>query len=200
MLIASAIHATTLKLKPEIDLLMLDGHKISGSWLKGADGIELEKGQHQFLFRASKSLCTNSQNACPTSVPLIATFFAENKSVSIRFSTPETLNNVMKPGKKFYFELIDEHGQVIISQKDTLSPGTDNNVEQAMMIYNLEDRIASVPHFAVTEHSLEHLSQSAEGIAMNYPSDSTVLYRWYMQLDSATRQHLRCLLEAIHTS
>ncbi|AXF76176.1 hypothetical protein SY86_04920 [Erwinia tracheiphila] len=52
ILLASATaSATTLKLPNEINLLVLDGRKISGSLLKGADGIELERGQHQVLLR-----------------------------------------------------------------------------------------------------------------------------------------------------
>ncbi|WP_338567588.1 DUF2057 family protein [Erwinia sp. E_sp_B01_3] len=56
LLVAANVSATTLKLAPDIDLLVLDGRKISGSLLKGAEGLELEQGQHQVLFRVEKSL------------------------------------------------------------------------------------------------------------------------------------------------
>ncbi|WON78247.1 DUF2057 family protein [Serratia sp. UGAL515B_01] len=36
--------ATTLKLSPDIDLMMVDGKKITGSLLKGADNLELGAG------------------------------------------------------------------------------------------------------------------------------------------------------------
>lgn len=41
--------ATTLKLSPDIDLLVVDGKKMTGSLLKGADSLELDGGQHQLL-------------------------------------------------------------------------------------------------------------------------------------------------------
>lgn len=39
--------ATTLKLSPDIDLLAVNGKKMTGSLLKGADSLELDCGQHQ---------------------------------------------------------------------------------------------------------------------------------------------------------
>lgn len=56
LLVAANLQATTLKLSADIDLLVLDGRKISGSLLKGADGLELERGEHQLLFRVEKRL------------------------------------------------------------------------------------------------------------------------------------------------
>lgn len=54
LLVVASCQATTLKLAPEIDLLVLDGRKISGSLLRGAEGLELERGEHQLLFRVEK--------------------------------------------------------------------------------------------------------------------------------------------------
>ncbi|OON40818.1 hypothetical protein BTJ39_07030 [Izhakiella australiensis] len=200
MLIGTALHATTLKLEPEIDLLVLDGHKISGSWLKGADGIELEKGQHQFLFRVEKTLSGASRNARYISVPLIATFVAETKSVSIRLPVLETLNDAKQLDRGAGFQLINEQNQVIASQHDTLSLRAGSDAEQAMVAYNRANHIASVPRFAEPQQAVGQLSPSAESVAFNNSPDAAVLYRWYMQVDSATRQHLRRLLKALHTS
>ena len=44
LLVSASCHAITLKLDPEIDLLVLDGRKISGSLLKGADSLEKSRG------------------------------------------------------------------------------------------------------------------------------------------------------------
>ena len=46
--------ATTLKLSPDIDLLVVDGKKMTGALLKGADSLELDGGQHQLLFKVAK--------------------------------------------------------------------------------------------------------------------------------------------------
>jgi hypothetical protein len=48
--------ATTLKLSPDIDLLVVDGKKMTGSLLKGADSLELDGGQHQLLFKVTKNV------------------------------------------------------------------------------------------------------------------------------------------------
>lgn len=43
--------ATSLRLSNDIDLLVLDGKKVSSSLLRGAESIELENGRHQLVFR-----------------------------------------------------------------------------------------------------------------------------------------------------
>lgn len=45
------VFATTLRLSNEVDLLVLDGKRVSGSLLRGADSIELENGPHQLVLR-----------------------------------------------------------------------------------------------------------------------------------------------------
>lgn len=45
------VFATTLRLTTDIDLLVLDGKKVSSSLLRGADSIELDNGPHQVVFR-----------------------------------------------------------------------------------------------------------------------------------------------------
>ncbi|SUH38268.1 UPF0319 protein YccT precursor [Salmonella enterica subsp. enterica] len=39
------VFATTLRLSNEVDLLVLDGKKVSSSLLRGAESIELENGR-----------------------------------------------------------------------------------------------------------------------------------------------------------
>jgi len=41
------VFATTLRLSTDIDLLVLDGKKVSSSLLRGADSIELDNGLHR---------------------------------------------------------------------------------------------------------------------------------------------------------
>ncbi len=53
------VFATTLRLSNEVDLLVLDGKKVSSSLLRGAESIELENGPHQLVFRVEKP------SACP---------------------------------------------------------------------------------------------------------------------------------------
>lgn len=53
------VFATTLRLSNEVDLLVLDGKKVSSSLLRGAESIELENGPHQLVFGWKKP------SACP---------------------------------------------------------------------------------------------------------------------------------------
>ncbi|PVP44301.1 hypothetical protein C4742_17985, partial [Salmonella enterica subsp. enterica serovar Mbandaka] len=50
------VFATTLRLSNEVDLLVLDGKKVSSSLLRGAESIELENGPHQLVFRVDKTI------------------------------------------------------------------------------------------------------------------------------------------------
>lgn len=52
--------ATTLRLSNDIDLLVLDGKKVSSSLLRGADSIELDNGPHQLVFRVEKTIRLSS--------------------------------------------------------------------------------------------------------------------------------------------
>lgn len=53
------VFATTLRLSNEVDLLVLDGKKVSSSLLRGAESIELENGPHQLVSGWKKP------SACP---------------------------------------------------------------------------------------------------------------------------------------
>ena len=54
------VFATSLRLSNDIDLLVLDGKKVSSSLLRGADSIELENGRHQLVFRVEKTIRLSS--------------------------------------------------------------------------------------------------------------------------------------------
>lgn len=198
--VAASAQATTLKLAPDIDLLVLDGKKISGSLLKGAEGLELEQGQHQVLFRVEKSLPRSHQKTENwISPPLIATFTARAKSITI--ALPELLTH--QDTKRFDqhpdFQLVNEQGTVVESRRDRLASGSDSSYEQAMMSYNLKGNVASVPRFAhpQTSHSASNVEE-AEFANDNTPGHR-VLQLWYQQVDSATRQRFVMLMRALRT-
>ncbi|PIJ51360.1 hypothetical protein BL250_01285 [Erwinia sp. OLTSP20] len=198
--VSMALQATTLKLAPDVDLLVLDGRKISGSWLKGVDGIELEPGQHQLLFRVNKTLNVSGHTTKYLSVPFIATFVAETKSVAIGLPTLKSSDDARKLDSTANFQLFNEHNQLIASQRDTLTLSAGDDAEQLMIAYNRANHAASVPRFALNPRTVEPLSPSAKSIVLNKLADTAVLYRWYMQVDTATRQHLRRLFKALHAS
>ncbi len=56
LMMPSLAWGTTLRLSGEIDLLVLDGKRVSSSLLKGADSIEIDNGPHQLVLRVEKTL------------------------------------------------------------------------------------------------------------------------------------------------
>lgn len=201
LLVATSVDATTLKLASDIDLLVLDGRKISGSLLKGAEGLELEQGQHQVLFRVEKNLKKDAQMAAPwVSTPLIVTFTTQAKSVTITLPPLLTVRQGKAFDKHPEFQLLDEHGAVVESQQDHLMARADTNYEQVMVLYNLKGNVASVPRFAQPQTSYTPVSHGSQDVASGNHAGNRILQLWYHQVDSATRQRFVMLMRALRTS
>ncbi|WP_437609051.1 DUF2057 family protein [Erwinia sp. V71] len=197
LLIAASCQATTLKLAPEIELLVLDGRKISGSLLKGAEGLELERGEHQFLFRIEKTV--GSSNRQYVSAPMIATFNAQTQAVTIRLPALQNHSDVKKFERTPDFQLIDEQGNEIASRRDRLLNGHESDLEQAMITYNRTGKVASVPRFA-QPHAAASVSAPVGDLALNQTSAERLLNLWFHQVDSATRQRLLLWMKALRAS
>lgn len=202
MLVAISTQATTLKLSPDIDLLVLDGHKISGSLLKGAEGLELERGQHQFLFRVEKNLQKGpQQNEMWLSAPMIVTFntvHARSVTIKLPLLTSHPLRKAFD--KNADFQLVDEKGVLIECQRDRLNTAGSMDFEQAMVIYNLKGNVASVARFARQPKPGSAASESPDDLASSQHPGGRLLYLWYQQVDSATRQRFMVLMQALRTS
>lgn len=163
LLVSASCPAITLKLDPEIDLLVLDGRKISGSLLKGADGLELDRGQHQFLFRVEKTPVTATTKGLHyQSVPMIVTFTASGKTVAIRLPALDSHRERHTFDKSLNFRLVDEQGKEIASIRDRLPLQSDGDLEQAMLNYNRNRQVASVPRFAVQTSSTPDVQLNAD--------------------------------------
>lgn len=201
MLIATLAQATTLKLSTDIDLLVLDGHKISGSLLKGADGLELEQGEHQLLFRVERAVSRNAQTAVNwVSQPQIVTFSTRTQSVVIRLPALQTLRDGKHFDKNPQFILVDERGLEVDSKRDALRPQAQVDLEQAMVQYNLDNKVASVPHFAQPMRRSAQAGNVLQDMATSQHPAERMLRLWYLQVDSATRQRFVMLMNALHTS
>ncbi|QHM70528.1 DUF2057 family protein [Mixta intestinalis] len=204
LLFATSCYATTLKLDPDIDLLVLDGRKISGSLLKGAEGLELDNGEHQLLFRVEKPV-GSSQNGAKRSYvsnPLIVTFVAKAKSISIRLPPLENLHDRRQFDKNNAFIVVDETGQTVPSRRDRL-PLRDKqqtDLEKALMIYNRNGQIASVPRFAQQPPlSVRQEKFPIDVVSTDAPT-GRLLQLWFHQVDSATRQRLLSWVKALRAS
>lgn len=201
VLFAANAPATTLKLSPDIDLLVLDGHKIFGLLLKGADGLELERGEHQLLFRIERTI----KNQTPTatnwvSAPQIVTFTTQAQSVTITLPALQTLRNSRHFDKNPRFVLLDEHDAEVASKRDRLQTEAQGDLEQAMVLYNLDHKIASVPRFAQPLRRTAMAAGQMPEIAFSQHPTERMLRLLYQQVDSATRQRFVLLMKALHTS
>ncbi|KQN47844.1 hypothetical protein ASE93_11225 [Serratia sp. Leaf50] len=156
-LIAPA-YALSLKLSPEVDLLVVDGRQVSGPILKGADSLELDAGQHQILFQITKNLPASVETSnVYHSPPIIVAFNAKSlHSVSISLPALTSAQEGRDFSKNMNIALIDEKGNKVDYRQDRLSGiniKSVQNFEAAMTQYNLSGQTASVPAFALTEKS-----------------------------------------------
>ncbi|MDR7341842.1 uncharacterized protein YccT (UPF0319 family) [Pantoea alhagi] len=204
LLFATSCYATTLRLDPNIDLLVLDGRKISGSLLKGADGLELDNGEHQLLFRVEKALDTSHGNTrrSYTSAPLIVTFVTSAKSISIQLPVLDSPRDRRQFDKNNAFTLVDEKGQKVASRRDRLPlpNGQQTDLEKALITYNRNGQAASVPRFAQQPPlTLQKDKFPVDVVGANTPGER-LLQLWFHQVDSATRQRLVSWMKALRPS
>lgn len=131
----SMADAVSLKINPGINLLVLDGHKLPSSLLKGADSIELERGQHQIVFSRGNSA---------TARLWILTFSTDSKSVTVLLPA----DSPARAGHSPKFQLSDENHQDIPAIQDHLVLAAGEDYMQAIGHYNLLDKKASVAKFS----------------------------------------------------
>lgn len=187
--------ATTLRLSGDIELLMLDGKKVSSSLLRGAESLELENGPHQLVFRVEKTISLNNhQKMLYTSPTLIASFNTQSVN-QVNFSLPEM--NTHKQAEQFdntpRVALLDGNAAPIPVRLDVLE--MDENIytedyETATERYNKSGKIAALPRLPqkiADDSSL--LSASSE---LDIPPSQTFteqrLKYWYQKADPATRK------------
>lgn len=163
--------ATSLKLSSDIDILIIDGKKMSGPILQGADSLELNSGQHQILFKISKkSPLSKELLQSYYSTMLIVTFNATDiQTVSFLLPDPRSISHgqyeIKNDNNTFYYQLVNENGMAISNQHDVLrynalncSDSDNINLVQIMTRYNLSARKASVPAFAVSATTKNNLN------------------------------------------
>lgn len=204
--------AATLKLPNEITLLALDGKKISGSILKGSEGLELASGQHQILFRIQKVVGKSSRDQdFYTSVPLITHFDVKNaKTISINIPQIDSEREAKIFDKNPQFDVMNEDGKIIPAVKDKLNLqgliiAADFEIELAK--YNAGNNPASVPSLAqittvtvapamtyaapTTTTSMVNPSQPVAQTSVTLKGENVaeqMLQYWYQQADKETQK------------
>ncbi|MCG8710170.1 DUF2057 family protein [Brenneria sp. 4F2] len=191
--------AITLKLDPDIDLIVVDGQKVSSSILKGADSLELDSGQHQLLFKVVKDIRAPAHSQTNyTSPALIASFYAKKlTSVSFKLPALETMSERKKFDQQANYQLIDEKQQIIPSQMDILNVTDDElayKIETKMAEYNAAKHRASVAQFSKMITSTKK-DLVENGAIKDTPDDATnaetpfsMMQYWFQKADKETQQ------------
>lgn len=187
--------ATTLKLSPDIELMVVDGKQMTGSLLKGADSLELNDGQHQLLFKVTKSVRKEPRSqVLYTSSAQIVVFNSQNvRAVTIELPRIENEQDAQRFDKAPNYKILDNHGKPLAIKRDVLpltAPHNENDLEKIVADYNAQNRQASVP-------ALAHLRASVIAAAPGSPaviplsSDSVaekMLQYWFLRADPDTQK------------
>ena len=188
--------ATTLHLSGDIDLLVLDGKRVSGSFLRGADSIELDNGPHQVVFRVEKNLVTASRDRrLYVSPPLVMTFDTRNVT-QVNFSLPriETEKESDQFDASPRVQLLDGTAAPIPARLDVLA--VDRNAktidyEWETERYNKTNNKASAPEFitmmADDSALLSGPSELDRPVAHSQTLTEQRLKHWYLEADNDTR-------------
>ncbi|MEZ6875325.1 DUF2057 family protein [Enterobacter sp. KBR-315C3_2022] len=190
------VFATTLRLSTDIDLLVLDGKKVSSSLLRGADSIELDNGPHQVVFRVEKTIrLANHEQRTYISPPLVMSFDTQRVS-QVNFHLPriETEKESMTFDAAPRIELLDGDATPIPVKLDILAltqnpRGTDYEADTE--IYNKANRRASLPQFAPLMADDSTLLSGVSELDVIPPQSQTLteqrLKFWFQQADPDTR-------------
>lgn len=190
------VFATTLRLSTDIDLLVLDGKKVSSSLLRGADSIELDNGPHQVVFRVEKTIrVANHEQRMYISPPLVVSFNTQRIS-QVNFSLPrlETEKEAQAFESAPRMELLDGDAMSIPVKLDILAITTTPNgvnYEADTEIYNKAGKRASLPQFATMMADDSTLLSGVSELDVIPPQSQTLteqrLKFWFQQADPDTR-------------
>ena len=190
------VFATPLRLTTDIDLLVLDGKKVSSSLLRGADSIELDNGPHQVVFRVEKTIrLADNEQQVYISPPLVVSFNTQRISqVNFRLPRLETEKESLAFDASPRIELVDGDSMPIAVKLDILAltkrpKGTDYEADTEA--YNRTSRRASLPQFATMMADDSTLLSGVSELDVLPPQSQTLteqrLKFWFQNADPDTR-------------
>ena len=190
------VFATTLRLSTDIDLLVLDGKKVSSSLLRGADSIELDNGPHQLVFRVEKTIrLADNEQQVYISPPLVVSFNIQRISqVNFRLPRLETEKESLAFDASPRIEMVDGDSMPIPVKLDILAltkrpKGTDYEADTET--YNRASRRASLPQFATMMADDSTLLSGVSELDVLPPQSQTLteqrLKFWFQNADPDTR-------------
>ena len=190
--------ATTLRLSNDIDLLVLDGKKVSSSLLRGADSIELDNGPPQRVFRVEKTIRQSShEERLYISPPLVISFNTQLIS-QVNFHLPhlETEREAAHFSTTPRLELLDGDAMPIPVKLDILAITSTAKIidyETETERYNKADKRASLPQFATMMADDSTLLSGISELDAVPPQSQALteqrLKYWFKQADPQTRNN-----------
>lgn len=190
------VFATSLRLSNDIDLLVLDGKKVSSSLLRGADSIELDNGPHQVVFRVEKTIRFSShEERLYISPPLVISFDTQRVG-QVNFHLPrlESERETSHFDTAPRLELLDGDAMPIPVRLDILAITSKARIidyEAETERYNKAAKRASLPQFATKMADDSTLLSGVSELDTIPPQSQTLteqrLKYWFRQADPKTR-------------
>ncbi|MGG2142025.1 DUF2057 family protein [Symbiopectobacterium sp. RP] len=187
-----ASSATTLKLHQDIELLAVDGQKVSSSLLKGADSLELDNGQHQVLFRVVKIISSSGGEKRTYSSPLLLSAFNMRNKDIITIQLPAL--DTPKARERFdldtHYQLVDNHNNPISAHLDRLELSNDeltHKLEPILAQYNAANKNASITAFMSPKQNAKTWPENNAANTQDSIDLFLILKYWFWQADKDTQ-------------
>ncbi|MFT8211263.1 MAG: DUF2057 family protein [Symbiopectobacterium sp.] len=176
--------ATTLRLHQDIELLAVDGQKVSSSLLKGADSLELDNGQHQLLFRVVKVVSLSGSEKHTYSSPLLlAAFNMRNQDViTILLPALDTPKARERFDLETQYQLVDNRNAPISARMDRLDLSSDDlthRLEPILAQYNAANKSASVAAFTSPKQNAKTWPENNAANAQDGIDPFLILKYWF---------------------
>ncbi|MGL4958165.1 MAG: DUF2057 family protein [Plesiomonas sp.] len=199
--------AASLSVSNDIELLMVDGNKVSSSLLKSTNHVELPNSTSQILFRVEKIVRSGSDQTLFTSSPIIVSFeTTADQKVSIALPRLDTDSEGKRFNQALNFRLVDQAGKNIPYKSDVLSVDglmSSRNMQDALATYNHSSAAAALadlaPAMAATltvpvvagaapaALPTQAVSQQTVTLKGENVSEQMLQY-WFQQADTKTQQ------------
>ncbi|AJZ91893.1 hypothetical protein VW41_07450 [Klebsiella michiganensis] len=190
-MIPTLVWGTTLRLSTDLDLLVLDGKRVSSSLLKGADSIEIDNGPHQLVLRIEKKIARAYARSSGISPPMVISFDTkEIDQVNIVLQLKDPNRSIAA----FQIKLLDGQAHPIPIRTDILEikpDPTGTDYEEETQRYNKSGKKASMPGFAnlKANDDSQKFAMADPGLppAQSEAFTEQRLRYWFSQADKPTR-------------
>ncbi|WP_166434258.1 DUF2057 family protein [Vibrio viridaestus] len=211
---ASALAEVTMKVPPEVSVVVANGHtpKLTGSVFDSAKTLHLPDGTQQILFRYKPYFAQGKDNIGVESDVLVSSFQVSNQNLEFVLPEYSDLKEAQANIHTMDWSFATEDGQKVASindklVKDGIQFGRNYITEAAL--YNQGNNAASVhtfaPEMTLSDRQIHSTSQpqtqSMQNADYQYqqaptggPSVESMLHYWYNQADPSTKAKFRAFV------